>query len=121
MNRRFAALAGIVLIAASAVAATHTPTQPSADIARGEGCIFFDANGTPWLDADARVQIVTTNNGRGNRNAYCQGSLPAGAALPTEAQHFDNSNTGYISLAGDDWKMTVSPSGRASFTCHVPI
>lgn len=88
---------------------------------RSSGCVFFDANGTPWVDADSRVQIVSTNNPRGNRSAYCQGSLPAGAALPDRAMHFDNSNTGYVCLAGDDWKMTVSPSGQASFTCHVPI
>lgn len=111
------------LVTAMAFLAAPNPAdaEAAADVVRGNGCIFFDANGTAFVDPDARVQIVATNNRRGNANVYCQGSLPAGATLPSRAMHFDFDNTGFSCLAGDDWKMTVTPSGRASFTCHVPI
>ena len=91
-----------------------------ADIVRGSGCIFFDDNGTPWVDATSDFQMVFTNNEDGDANVRCEGYLPEGAALPDRALHFNFDNTGFVCLGGDEmWKMTVTPSGRATFTCHL--
>jgi hypothetical protein len=118
-----ASLTGLALLTVSAIAWTPVHSLApapgaAADVLRTNGCVFFDANGTAWFDADARIQIVTTNNPRGNQNVYCQGSLPAGATLPDRAMQFDFASTGFTCVGGQEWKMTVSPSGQASFTCH---
>ena len=90
-----------------------------ADVIRSNGCIFFDDNGTPWADSTADLQFVFTNNEDGNANVRCEGYLPEEAALPERALHFNFDNTGFVCLGGDEsWKMTVTPSGRATFTCH---
>jgi len=113
-----------VLLAAAALILTVTPgtgvVRASADIVRGTGCVFFDANGTPFVDPAATFQIVATNNGNGTVNARCQGTL-TGGVLPSKAMHFDGPSTGFTCLGGvDEWKMTVTPSGNGSFTCHIP-
>ena len=123
---RFLALAGISMLALILTGilpiVPSSATAEGADVVRYEGgCVFFDANGTPWVDPAATIQYVVTNNGRGNRNVTCHGELPAGATLPTSAMQWDQSNTGFTCLGGDDWSGVSISSGNASFTCHQPI
>ena len=94
--------------------------KAAADIVRGTGCFFFDANGKEHFDPSANSQIIFTNNPKGNAIFRCDGHLPDGAPAPSRAMRFNHSNTGFECLGIDDWTMVVTPSGRGSVTCHIP-
>ena len=96
------------------------PASEGADIIRDNATLVFDANGTPFLDTNGSCQIVSTNNNQGNRNARCEGQLPAGAVFPTRAIRWNYANTGFTCLGSTHWQQVVTPSGRAVDTCHAP-
>jgi hypothetical protein len=62
--RKISSIAVAGLLALSCGAAYAGP----ADVVRGNGCIGFDANGTPAFDPNANLQFVFTNNADGVAN-----------------------------------------------------
>ncbi len=129
MYKKFLAGFGGLAVIASVTAfttATDTPVPANAldqaTIIRSTGTIWFDGNGTPTVIPDGNIQIVATNNGRGNVNVRAFGTLPAGAALPATAMHFDNANTGFNCGFGGTIRFSgvTTPSGQFSFRCKAP-
>jgi hypothetical protein len=122
MSSQARVLCGIAAIAigwAAWSAPSAAASIASADVVRSSGCVFFDAAGDAHFDADARLQIVRTNNARGTAAATCHGSLPDGADAPSQAMHFDFASTGFTCIGSEVWTMTVTPSGHASFSCRI--
>jgi hypothetical protein len=109
----------IVFFIGASFSSSPASEAMQADIIRGLGCNFFDANGSLYHIPGARLE-VHTNNARGNTNVMCQGSLPDGAALPSRAMQFSFDNTGFTCNGSTNWKGQITPSGRFSFTCHLP-
>lgn len=87
-------------------------------------CGVLDANGAGWfifppaLGGDAVVQSVSTPSG--NSKVTCNGTLPAGAALPDNRAVVLSDglcSTGFGIT--DDFHLVVTKSGRVSLTCHI--
>jgi hypothetical protein len=114
------AFAGLAVLA---LAAAYAPAQSSqAAIFNSTAVFWFDGDGNALLIPDANIQVVVTNNSRGNVNVRGFGTLPEGAVLPTRTMHWDNENTGYICGFGGtvEFSGVTTPSGQFSFTCKAP-
>ena len=81
---------------------------------------MLDGNGG-FVFASSDHQVVT-NNTRGNLTLKC--SVKGVANDTGKAAHFDFASTGIpcsTSLgATENWQETVSNSGNATLTCHLP-
>ena len=126
-KKAFIAVVVMVAVAAFAAVGPISPAEKTAaagaTIVSVDGtCGFIDANGVLWDAATSEGHIVVTTSSNGNVETYCRGTLPAGAALPHTAIHYNSDTYDAICTGapGETWKMTVAPNGIASFTCHAP-
>ena len=88
------ALCAIGAIALLAVLPSLASAGP-ATIEHDTFTIWFDGNGAPVAVPDQNIQVVYTNNANGSINVRAYGTLPEGAVLPTQAQQYNNANTGF--------------------------
>lgn len=121
-SRLFGTAAIVVSLVVVSAFAESSSGSAKPQIIRDLGCIFFDANGTEFIDGAAEIQIIYTNTQSGAYAITCRGELPEGAVLPTEVMHWDPADKSeYACQPGaevDEWRMTIFPSGTARFTCH---
>ncbi len=99
-----------------------------AAVSRAEGCGLLDGNGVGQLGTNSKITF--TQNPNGNATFQCRADVTP--ATSGGAAHFDLDSTGYecavpdpLDAAKEDqmtkhWEETVSASGEATLTCHLP-
>jgi hypothetical protein len=118
MSRKL--IAGTAVLAILAVTAAFAFTADAqADVIRSDGILWFDGAANLVFVPDADVQLVRTNNARGNVNVRIHGTLPGGAVLPSQAVHHSTESTGFTCF-GMEFKGVTTPSGQFSVTCRGP-
>jgi hypothetical protein len=109
-----AALGAATLLTLGALPVAAEP----ADVHRQSGATAFDATGAGWFDPNARVQVVTTNNGKGGFTVRYHGTLPAGAVLPAKAIRWTSDDLPNTCNGAHNWQEILRPNGTYSFICH---
>lgn len=96
---------------------------------RSDRCGLLDGNGVPYLVTDANsLKMTHTQSANGNATYQCSADVtPADSG---SAAHFDFDSTGFQCAIPDPgsftdrmtehWEETVSASGEATLTCHLP-
>jgi hypothetical protein len=122
MRTRILAVASLIVVAA-AVAATmqvQAAAPERALVISGNTCLMFDGTGSlSVFTADSHR--VMTNSSNDNRILRCQADVappPDGRAV----QFSQDTHPGVMcTVAGrstDNWRNTVSASGKATLQCH---
>lgn len=116
MTKQLAMLSAVLMIALGSSSVSAEPALIITD----QGCGLLDGNGS-GVAATSDHQVVTSND-RGNLTLKC--SVKGVANDTGKAVHFDFDSTGILCGtffgATDNWKETVSNSGNATLTCHLP-
>jgi hypothetical protein len=97
-----------------------------ATVTRTDGCGLLDGNGVPQFATDAKM--TTTQSANDNATFQCRADVtPADSG---GAAHFDFDSTGFkcaipnpesfTDHMTEHWEETVSASGEATLTCHLP-
>src|SRR5690349_1838568 len=121
MKRNFAIVGMVVMFVAGALALSSRPARADgALIIQNAACNVPDANCAPVTIIDVGTTFSQQPNG--NSKASCEGTLPAGAALPTQgAVHCDGSTNPLTCSTTfgvtSNWKATISPSGQVNLQC----
>jgi hypothetical protein len=107
----FLALAWLTAPAYSQAAVVHV-SPGSCGVIDGAGVIVL---------ISGLVQAVESDSG--NVTLHCAGTLPSFATVPATATHYDGNTTPILCAtpfgATNDWKETVTPSGRVSLQCKI--
>jgi hypothetical protein len=106
-------LGGFALLGAS-------EAQAQAIVINDQGCGLLDGDGN-FVFASSDHTVIT-NSANGNCHLKC--SVKGVGNSTGKAAHFDNASTGLPcgTACGltNNWRETVSASGNATLTCHVP-
>ena len=92
-----------------------------------DGCGLLNGNGVPQFATDAKM--TTTQSANGNATFQCRADVTPAAS--GGAVQFDFNSTGFScgvpnpdpvkeSQMTQHWQETVSASGEATLTCHLP-
>lgn len=118
MKRNLAIVVTVVAVVVVGLALSSRQARADgAVVISAQGCIVFDASCSTLVFAtDAEIRFVLNPNG--NSKGQCEGTLPAGAVLPTDgAVHCD----GFACFDGigttNDSRETISPSGQFTIQC----
>jgi hypothetical protein len=119
-----AALAALAAVLILPTAKADPPAdKPGAVVINDQGCGLFDGNGG-FAFADSDHVVVTPS---GNQHLKCRADVTPPAS--GKAVHYDTDNNPFgpgtvcaiVTPAGfvttEDWRETVSASGRATLTC----